>query len=73
MEQLNEPITKAIIEFIQNYPPKTLKRNLFSLFMDYVYTFAGGTPTNLDNILFDFKELFILFDKIEDEIEKRMK
>ncbi|MBD3906346.1 hypothetical protein NAL32_16800 [Chryseobacterium sp. Ch-15] len=70
MEQLNEPLSNAIIQFIKDHPPKSLKRNLFSLFVEYVYTLKGGTPNDLDNILFDFKELFLLLDKIEDEIEK---
>ena len=73
MEQLNEPLSQAIIRFIEDHPPKTMKRNLFSLFVDYIYTLKGGTPNDLDNILFDFKELFLLLDKIEDEIGKRGK
>lgn len=69
MEQLNENLSKAIIRFIEDHPPKTIKRNLFSLFVDYTYTLKGGTPNDLDNILFDFKELFIFLDKIEGEME----
>lgn len=71
MKQLSESLSKIIIDFIQDHPLKTIKRNLFSLFVEYVYTLRGGTPNDLDNILFDFKELFILLDKIEDEIEKQ--
>lgn len=69
MEELHKPLSKAIIRFTEDHPPKTMKRSLFSLFVDYIYTLRGGTPNDLDNILFDFKELFILLDKIEDEIE----
>lgn len=70
MKQLNEHLSEVFIRFIEDHPLKTMKRNLFSIFVDYIYTLKGGTPNDLDNILFDFKELFILLDKIEDEIEK---
>lgn len=69
MEELNEPLSKAIIRFIEDHPPKSLKRNLLFVFMKFSFSLESGSPFNLHDILFDCKELFELLDKIEDEIE----
>jgi hypothetical protein len=69
MEQLNENLSEAFISFIENHPPKSLKRNLLFVFMKFSFSLEGGSPFNLYDILFDFKELFELIDLIEDETE----
>lgn len=70
MKQLNEPLNQTLIRIIEDHPPKKLKRKLFSIFLQFVYSLGSWSPVNLDDKLFDFKELFELLDTIEDEIEK---
>ncbi|WP_312899979.1 hypothetical protein [Chryseobacterium taichungense] len=70
MKQLSEPLSRPIIDFIERHPPKTLKRNLLSIFIEYVYSVREMIPNDLCEVTSDFKALFLLLDKIEDEIEK---
>lgn len=63
--KLNENLSEAFISFIENHPPKILKRNLLLVFMRFTFSLQGGSPFHLYDILFDFKELL---DLIEDKI-----
>ncbi|MBT2623218.1 hypothetical protein [Chryseobacterium sp. ISL-6] len=67
---MGESLRQALIRFIEYHPPKKLKKNLFSVFLEFVYSLGSGSPVNLDDILFACKELFELLDTIEDKIEK---
>lgn len=69
MNQLSESLSESIVDFIERHPPKILKRNLFSVFVEYVHSVGEGTPDNVHEVLWDIQALFKFLDEIEDEME----
>jgi hypothetical protein len=69
MEKLSENMQVALKDFIQGYPPKTIKRNLLSIFFEYLFTVGEMIPSNLGEEVADFRGLLKFLDTLEDELE----